>query len=113
MVRDALEKDAEPTVGGSLEHEMGANFFAPTLLSGCTLDMRISHEEIFGPVVAVMKFKDADEALALSNRCVPPLFCPYPGRLSSASQEHGPVHGSEMILRLKRDGRLNMCVNFK
>lgn len=71
LVRDALDKGAEPTVGGSLEHEMGANFFPPTLLSGCTLDMRITHEEIFGPVVAVMKFKDADEALALSNRCVP------------------------------------------
>jgi len=76
-VRDALDKGAEPIIGGSLEHEMGANFFPPTLLSGCTLDMRISHEEIFGPVVAVMKFKDADEALALSNRCVP-LRQPFP-----------------------------------
>lgn len=68
-MKDAIDKGAEVVCGGGLEqHEMGNNFFAPTLLGGCTLDMRISHEEIFGPVVAVMKFKDADEALAISNR---------------------------------------------
>ncbi|CAM9416916.1 unnamed protein product [Ectocarpus sp. 4 AP-2014] len=68
LVKDAIDKGAEVVCGGQLElHEMGNNFFAPTLLGGCTLDMRISQEEIFGPVVAVMKFKDADEALAISN----------------------------------------------
>lgn len=70
LVNDAIEKGAEPVCGGALNHEMGDNFFGPTLLSGCTLDMRISHEEIFGPVVAVMKFKEADDALTLSNTCV-------------------------------------------
>lgn len=70
LVKDAIEKGADPVCGGGLQHEMGANFFAPTLLSGCTLDMRIGHEEIFGPVVAVMKFKEAGDALSLSNRCV-------------------------------------------
>lgn len=80
MVDDAIEKGAEAICGGNVEHEMGANFFAPTLLSGCTLDMRISHEEIFGPVVAVMKFKEADEALAISNRSVRAYsaLCPRP-----------------------------------
>ncbi|CAN0552564.1 unnamed protein product, partial [Ectocarpus sp. 12 AP-2014] len=68
LVKDAVDKGAEAVCGGQLEqHEMGNNFFAPTLLGGCTLDMRISHEEVFGPVVAVMKFKDVDEALAISN----------------------------------------------
>lgn len=76
-MKDAIDKGADVVCGGQLEqHEMGNNFFAPTLLGGCTLDMRISHEEIFGPVVAVMKFKDVDEALAISNRyCVPRLYC--------------------------------------
>lgn len=68
---DAVEKGAQPVCGGNVEHEMGANFFAPTLLSGVTLDMRISQDEIFGPVVAVMKFKETDEALAISNRSAP------------------------------------------
>lgn len=70
MVKDALEKGAEAVVGGDLEHEMGPNFFPPTLLKDCTLDMRLSHEEIFGPVVAVRKFSTADEALKESNRRV-------------------------------------------
>lgn len=70
LVKDALEKGAEPVVGGGLEHEMGGCFFPPTLLVGCALDMRISQEEIFGPVVGVMKFSDEDEALAMSNRRV-------------------------------------------
>lgn len=70
MMKDALEKGAEPVVGGGLEHKMGPNFFPPTLLVGCTLDMRVSQEEIFGPLAGVMKFVDADEALAISNRRV-------------------------------------------
>lgn len=70
LVQDAIEKGVEPVVGGGLEHEMGQNFFPPTLLAGCTLGMRVSQEEIFGPVVGVMKFHDADEALAMANRRV-------------------------------------------
>lgn len=73
LVKDALDKGAEPVVGGELEHEMGRSFFQPALLAGCTLDMRVSHEEIFGPVVGVMKFTDEAEALAMSNRRV--YFC--------------------------------------
>lgn len=70
-MRDALDKGAEPVVGADLlDHEMGPNFFQPSLLAGCTLDMRVSTQEIFGPVVGVMKFQDEDEALAMSNRRV-------------------------------------------
>eukprot|EP00752_Nemacystus_decipiens_P016504 g14753.t1 len=69
LVKNAIDKGAEVVCGGGFKHDMGENFFAPTLLSRCTLDMRISHEEIFGPVVAVMKFKEADDALTLSNSC--------------------------------------------
>lgn len=86
LVNNAIERGAELVCGGGLKHEMGANFFAPTLLSGCTLDMRISHEEIFGPVVAVMKFKGADDALILSNACVFCYFCPLVGRVQSDSK---------------------------
>ena len=69
FVRDAMDKGAEPVVGGgALEHKMGPNFFPPSLFAGCSLDMRLSTHEIFGPVVGVMKFDDADEALAISNR---------------------------------------------
>lgn len=66
---------------------MGANFFAPTLLSGITLDMRISQEEIFGPVVAIMKFKEADEALAISNRSATTLSCGALRRVSCRTMD--------------------------
>ena len=42
-------------------------FVTPTIFDGVTNDMRIAREEIFGPVLAVMTFKDADEALRIAN----------------------------------------------
>lgn len=68
MVSDALEKGAEAVVGGGMNHEMGPNFFHPTLLTGCNVEMRVSMEEIFGPVVGVRKFSTDEEALDISNR---------------------------------------------
>lgn len=42
-------------------------YLAPTLFVDSTPDMRISREEIFGPVANVVKVKDYDEALAMAN----------------------------------------------
>jgi acyl-CoA reductase-like NAD-dependent aldehyde dehydrogenase len=42
-------------------------FLQPALFVGATNDMRISREEIFGPVASVIKAKDYDEALAMAN----------------------------------------------
>ena len=42
-------------------------FLAPTLFVDSTADMRISREEIFGPVANVVRVKDYDEALAMAN----------------------------------------------
>ena len=42
-------------------------FLAPTLFVDSTADMRISREEIFGPVANVVKVKDYDAALAMAN----------------------------------------------
>ncbi|MHB9860984.1 aldehyde dehydrogenase family protein [Streptomyces sp. YIM S03343] len=42
-------------------------YVAPTLLAGCTNDMRVAREEIFGPVVVVVPVEDEDEAVALAN----------------------------------------------
>jgi acyl-CoA reductase-like NAD-dependent aldehyde dehydrogenase len=42
-------------------------YLAPTLFSEATPEMRISKEEIFGPVVSVLRVKDYDEALHLAN----------------------------------------------
>jgi aldehyde dehydrogenase (NAD+) len=42
-------------------------YLAPTLFVEATNDMRISREEIFGPVACVIKARDYDEALAIAN----------------------------------------------
>jgi len=42
-------------------------FYEPTILGSVTPDMSCFQEEIFGPVVSVMSFKDEDEAVALAN----------------------------------------------
>jgi aldehyde dehydrogenase (NAD+) len=42
-------------------------YLAPTLFVDSTAEMRISREEIFGPVANVVKVKDYDEALAMAN----------------------------------------------
>jgi acyl-CoA reductase-like NAD-dependent aldehyde dehydrogenase len=43
------------------------NWFAPTVLAPSSLDDRCMREEIFGPVVAVVRFKDEAEALEIAN----------------------------------------------
>ena len=39
----------------------------PTVLTGVTPDMEVAQEEIFGPVVSVMKFRTPEEAMAIAN----------------------------------------------
>ena len=56
------------SLGGGLE---GGYFVEPTVFADVTPDMRISREEIFGPVICILKYNDADggadEAVALAN----------------------------------------------
>ena len=45
----------------------GGCYVSPTLFTGANNQMRIAQEEIFGPVLTAIPFKDEDEALALAN----------------------------------------------
>jgi acyl-CoA reductase-like NAD-dependent aldehyde dehydrogenase len=42
-------------------------FVAPTIFGDCTNDMRFMRDEMFGPVVGIVRFKTTDEAIALAN----------------------------------------------
>lgn len=42
-------------------------FFAPTVITGVSNSMRIAREEVFGPVLAVIKAKDFEEAMSIAN----------------------------------------------
>jgi len=65
-VADAKDKGASVLTGGR-RHELGGLFFEPTVLSGCTKDMLISHEETFGPVAPLYRFTDEAEVVELAN----------------------------------------------
>lgn len=66
QVRDAVEKGAQIVAGGARKPGEG-QFFAPTVLTGCSQDMRVMREETFGPLLPIMKVRDEEEAIALAN----------------------------------------------
>lgn len=68
-VKDAVAAGAEVCLGGgALEVPgLGQQFYQPTVVRGVTPDMAIAREEVFGPVLTVLTFRDFDEAVALAN----------------------------------------------
>ncbi len=47
--------------------DTGGTYVEPTVFDNVSNDMRIAQEEIFGPVVSTISFKDAEEALRMAN----------------------------------------------
>ncbi|HET7616819.1 MAG TPA: aldehyde dehydrogenase family protein [Bacillales bacterium] len=69
-VQSARDEGANVVVGGEAVKVDGFEngyWYAPTVITGVTNDMTVAQEEIFGPVVVVMKFKDEKEAVRLAN----------------------------------------------
>ena len=70
----------------------GEGYYVPmTIIGGITPEHRIAQEEIFGPVLAVMRARDFDEALAFANSTrfalTGGVFSRSPGHLERASRE--------------------------
>lgn len=65
-ISDAVGKGANVAAGGA-RHELGGQFFQPTVLTGVTADMKIAHEETFGPVAPLFRFGDEAEAISMAN----------------------------------------------
>jgi len=53
--------------GETLQRATPGFYLGPALFAECANDMRVSREEIFGPVAGVIRVKDYDEALAVAN----------------------------------------------
>ena len=66
MVMRAVDDGAKLETGGSIP-DMPGYFYPPTLLTECRQEMEIVQEEIFGPVMAVLKYTSLDEALSMAN----------------------------------------------
>jgi acyl-CoA reductase-like NAD-dependent aldehyde dehydrogenase len=69
LVDDALERGATALVGGRRNETLAGQYFAPTLLVDVDHSMRITQEEIFGPVMVVIRVRDEAEAIRLANDC--------------------------------------------
>ncbi|NEA98568.1 aldehyde dehydrogenase [Streptomyces sp. SID13726] len=62
----AQQEGARLALGGKPAGDKGW-FIEPTVFTGVSNSMRIAQEEVFGPVLAVIPFKDDDEAVTLAN----------------------------------------------
>jgi succinate-semialdehyde dehydrogenase / glutarate-semialdehyde dehydrogenase len=65
-ILDAVNKGAKALCGGE-SHQLGGNFFQPTILVGMTPDMLIAKEETFGPVAACFSFETDEEVISMAN----------------------------------------------
>jgi acyl-CoA reductase-like NAD-dependent aldehyde dehydrogenase len=67
QVRESVLQGAQIAVGGNRLNQKGY-YFEPTILTDVTPDMPAGSEELFGPVAAVIKVKDTEEAIEMANR---------------------------------------------
>lgn len=65
-VSDAQAKGAQIIVGGK-KHALGGQFYEPTVLTNIGDEMKIMREETFGPVAAIVRFHNDEEAIAAAN----------------------------------------------
>ena len=79
-------------VPDGLEEAVGLPYVGPAVVSGIGPDDRLAREEVFGPVLAVMKVRDFDEALEVANSTAYKLtggvFSRKPSHLERARREY-------------------------
>jgi succinate-semialdehyde dehydrogenase/glutarate-semialdehyde dehydrogenase len=66
-VQDAVARGARVLTGGARLPELGANYFAPTVLADADATMACACEETFGPVAPLTRFTDEAEVIAQAN----------------------------------------------
>jgi succinate-semialdehyde dehydrogenase/glutarate-semialdehyde dehydrogenase len=63
QVEESVARGARLRTGGRLDE----TYFAPTVLTNVPLDTRVAQEETFGPVAAVFRARDLDDAIRIAN----------------------------------------------
>lgn len=66
-VSDAVSKGAKVVVKGGPLPNLGKHFYAPYVVRDVTPDMKVVHEETFGPLAAIIKFKTKDQVVKECN----------------------------------------------
>ncbi|TFV68287.1 UNVERIFIED_ORG: succinate-semialdehyde dehydrogenase (NADP(+)) [Bacillus sp. AZ43] len=97
-VDDAVAKGARVLAGGKPRPDLGPLFYEPTVLEGVTEDMDLCRDETFGPVVALTRVADAEEAVRRANDTEYGL---------NASVWSSPRRGAEIATRI-RAGTVNV-----
>jgi len=75
LIDDAVAKGAKVLSGGKVNANHKGHFFEPTVIVNVNHSMRIMREEMFGPVMAIMKVKSDEEVVRLANDCDYGLSC--------------------------------------
>jgi succinate-semialdehyde dehydrogenase/glutarate-semialdehyde dehydrogenase len=65
-ISDAVSRGGRIVTGGK-RHELGHNFFEPTIIADVPSDALVMREETFGPLAPVLRFDTEEEAIALAN----------------------------------------------
>ncbi|HEY0712133.1 MAG TPA: aldehyde dehydrogenase family protein [Polyangia bacterium] len=100
LIQDAVAGGARVLRGGSARGDLPGRFFAPTLISGATSQMRVMREEVFGPVLAIAAVDSAEQAIAMANEG---------GRGLSGSVWSGDAARARAVARRLETGAV--CVN--
>jgi succinate-semialdehyde dehydrogenase/glutarate-semialdehyde dehydrogenase len=91
-VDDAVAQGARVLAGGRARPDLGPSFYEPTVLEDVTDTMELARDETFGPVVAVHRVADVDEAVERANDSCYGL---------NASIWSTPTHGTQVASRLQ------------
>jgi lactaldehyde dehydrogenase / glycolaldehyde dehydrogenase len=67
LVGSALQAGAALHTGGKRGEGDGGYYYEPTVIAGCTQQMDIIRQEIFGPVIPIVEVEDLDEAIVYAN----------------------------------------------
>lgn len=101
LIEQGIAEGAKLVAGGPgrPEHCARGYFVRPTIFSGVDNAMSIAREEIFGPVLCILPYRDEDDAVRIANDT------PYglSGYVSSASQER-----ARAIARRLRTGNVHL-----
>lgn len=101
FVLSAMSEGATLLAGGIEppdDVDLNGNFFRPTVFGGVTAEMKIAREEVFGPVLSILPFRNEEEAVHIANDT------PY----GLAASVWGGAEGSRRVIQKLRAGQIDL-----